>query len=173
MYLSKAIVVLSLVPAWGVITNIAWMCEAGQLNFNDYPASLDYHVARPVRIQTEAEMVFRTRLLDASKEAANFAGHYVVTSWGCGTGCTMGAVIDKSSGDVIWLPGTICCTFDDLGYDVQPLSYRLKSYLLVLNGRIDEKADSQGAHYYLIKGDVLVHIGDSKLSEAPNVPGAL
>jgi hypothetical protein len=48
--------------------------------------------------------MFQTRLLQASREPANFAGHYRITYWGCGSVCSAGAVIDLETGDVLPLP---------------------------------------------------------------------
>ena len=33
-------------------------------------------------------------------DGVNFAGHYVVASWGCGTGCAQFAIIDAITGDL-------------------------------------------------------------------------
>jgi len=46
---------------------------------------------------------FRTRLEYNLNESANFAGHYIVTYWGCGTMCQMVAIIDVLDGDVFSL----------------------------------------------------------------------
>jgi hypothetical protein len=43
---------------------------------------------------------FRTRLREAAQEDVNFAGHYRVAIWGCGTSCVHGAVVDVISGHV-------------------------------------------------------------------------
>lgn len=47
---------------------------------------------------------FRTRLSAAARERANFAGKYVVTQIGCGTGCNNAYVIDKSTGHILAFP---------------------------------------------------------------------
>lgn len=64
--------------------------------------------------------MFRTRLNAASEsQLVNFAGHYILTTWGCGSGgCVDGAIIDAKSGDVFWLPRSACCAEgDDYFYD--------------------------------------------------------
>ena len=45
---------------------------------------------------------FRTRLSEALHRGVNFAGHYAVAGWGCGTGCISGAIIDARTGNVFW-----------------------------------------------------------------------
>jgi hypothetical protein len=44
--------------------------------------------------------MFRTRLTEAGGQPPNFAGHYRITYWGCGSNCAASAVIDLQSGDV-------------------------------------------------------------------------
>lgn len=40
------------------------------------------------------DMAFRTRLREAAAQKPDFAGHYVLARWGCGTECINGAAID-------------------------------------------------------------------------------
>ena len=55
--------------------------------------------------------MFRTRLIEAARSGnVNFAGHYILTIWGCGSGgCREGAIIDAKNRDVFWLPAVECC----------------------------------------------------------------
>ncbi|GAB0118178.1 hypothetical protein Acid7E03_22500 [Acidisoma sp. 7E03] len=99
----------------------------------------------------------------------NFAGHFVLATWGCGTDCEMGAALDKRDGRVIWLPGSVCCASIDFNYDVDRFGFRLDSSLLILRGRLDEREGTDAEHYYRIEGDHLVHLGDFKLPSA--LPG--
>lgn len=57
------------------------------------------HPARPDLRGGDARL-FRTRLREAAQEGPNFAGHYTIASWGCGTGCLNFAVIDLKTGRV-------------------------------------------------------------------------
>ena len=48
---------------------------------------------------------FRTQIKNQYKEGKiDFAGYYVTITWGCGTGCTMGAMVDVRDGKVYDLP---------------------------------------------------------------------
>lgn len=47
---------------------------------------------------------FRTRLREAAKERPNFAGHMIVTTWGCGASCQAVALIDARNGKVYFGP---------------------------------------------------------------------
>src|SRR3954463_15436135 len=41
---------------------------------------------------------YKTRLIHGLEGGVNFAGHYIIVGWGCGTGCTNAAVIDTFTG---------------------------------------------------------------------------
>jgi len=68
---------------------------------------------------------FITRISEGAKEGPNFAGHYTVVSWGCGTSCQSSAVLDAKTGDIV-VYGIL---------SVYGLSYELNSSLLVVNPR--------------------------------------
>lgn len=46
--------------------------------------------------------MYRTNLRNAAKEGVNFAGHFVLTGWGCGTNCSVLAIIDARNGKVFF-----------------------------------------------------------------------
>lgn len=91
---------------------------------------------------------YRTNLRGAAKEKVNFAGHYILTTWGCGTNCTQSAIIDASTGAVFFpaeLEGTVQGFCDlpenanpadapEMGDEYAPVLYKADSRLLVLNG---------------------------------------
>jgi hypothetical protein len=42
--------------------------------------------------------MYGTRLRQGAAEGPNFAGHYTMVTWGCGTGCQVAAVVDARTG---------------------------------------------------------------------------
>lgn len=86
---------------------------------------------------------YATVLRDAARRTPNFAGHYVLASWGCGASCIMSAAIDAKTGTVTWLPFTVCCWEANIG---EPLEFRPNSRLLIVHGSRDEQGS--GIHYY-------------------------
>jgi hypothetical protein len=48
--------------------------------------------------------MFRTNFKEASRQPPNFAGHFRVTTWGCGTACLDGGIVDLSTGRLLPLP---------------------------------------------------------------------
>ncbi len=51
-------------------------------------------------LKTHSARRFRTVIREAMAGGVNFAGHYVLASWGCGTGCIQFAVVDAITGEV-------------------------------------------------------------------------
>jgi hypothetical protein len=69
--------------------------------FEDYPVKAQWQGGPPIlKLATPSERMFRTNLTNAAKERPNFAGHYRVTYWGCGSLCSAGALVDLETGAV-------------------------------------------------------------------------
>ena len=133
--------------------------------FGAYPAGPVFTGANRIVLRAR-DMDYRTRLREAAAQKPDFAGHYVLASWGCGTECVMGAAIDVRSGRVTWLPGTLCCWYPDAFADAseaEPLRFRLDSRLLILTGARNERNGDLAEHHYLIDGNRFVHLRDVAL----------
>jgi hypothetical protein len=105
----------------------------------------------------------------------NFAGHYVIVRWGCGSPCMMAAIIDVRSGRVFPPPfhhGSGHSYFEvPWNFPAEPpLDYRLNSRLLIANicetdtsvtvgGKTGFQAHHCGAHYFVMNdaGPKLIH----------------
>jgi hypothetical protein len=63
------------------------------------------------------------------KRGPNFAGHYIVVQWGCGTECLQYAIVDAKDGAIYQppVPGSHIAYFDS-----GRLDYRLRSKLMVV-----------------------------------------
>jgi membrane dipeptidase len=69
--------------------------------FEDYPVEQSNVVVQRIDFDSHPDARnFRTRLEYTINEPANFAGHYHVTYWGCGTMCQMVAIINALDGTV-------------------------------------------------------------------------
>lgn len=81
--------------------------------------------------------MFRTNLRNAVKDGINFAGHFVLANWGCGTNCSESAIVDATTGRVFFpsvLQG-IGIGFCDIDYGkTDGLEYKPDSRLLILSG---------------------------------------
>lgn len=93
---------------------------------------------------------YRTRLKDAASGGVNFAGGFIIASWGCGTGCGTGAVIDAKTGAVYFpeeLGGYVAAWGDWTG-DKETLEFKPNSRLLIIRGRPANFDDFEGVFYY-------------------------
>jgi hypothetical protein len=104
----------------------------------------------------------------------NFAGHYVIVTWGCGSSCLMMAIVDLKTGRVFPPPfhhGPGHSYFQlPWAFPMKPLAYRVDSRLLIANicesdrtvqvgGRVGYQAQMCGAHYFVMgdNGLTLIH----------------
>jgi hypothetical protein len=142
-----------MVPAVLLLTLLAQSQEVHPLpKFADYPVATAFRgtPAAP-KFATPGQRQFRTAIRDATAKGPNFAGHYRIAEWGCGTGCVQIAVVDVQTGEVYDGPfGALpngAISFDAYPADQSGISYRLDSSLLVIRGCPNEK-DCAG-YYYL------------------------
>jgi hypothetical protein len=109
--------------------------------FNDFEVKVSNALPKAVRIGNNPDArMFRTRLRQANKEGVNFAGHFIIASWGCGTGCSQGAIIDSLTGKVHF-PEELFKGFGiSAGHPKAPspafgnFEFKPDSRLLILNG---------------------------------------
>lgn len=104
--------------------------------------------------------LFRTNLRNATKEGVNFAGHYALTYWGCGSSCGVGAIVDLKTGKVFFpkqLDGVWAQEWPE--HKMIPFGFRRDSRLLILYGFLpnDYNGDrvTYGYHYYFWNGSKL------------------
>jgi hypothetical protein len=96
--------------------------------FEDFAVS-DIYQGKPAEadLNTPNAMNFKTRLVEGAAKGPNFAGHYTVVTWGCGTSCVVVSLVDAKTGAVTMLA------------NINPwagLEYRLDSSLLIENSDI-------------------------------------
>lgn len=77
--------------------------------------------------------LFQSTITEQSSEGPNFAGHYTVATWGCGTECQGFAIIDAITGDIVEYEPSIDHQVSD------GLSHSLGSNLLVLNPKSNDQ----------------------------------
>jgi hypothetical protein len=127
--------------------------------FKNYPAGKIYKGKNaPVKLLTGDERMFRTRLTEAAKQRPNFAGHYVLTSWGCGTECLSGAAIDVRTGKVSFFDFSICCWGTGVDDNFEAISFRPDSKLIIFTGARNEKENDDGAHFYKFENGRFIFI---------------
>ena len=134
--------------------------------FTAYHATVEKPRVRAIDFRENPDArTFRTRLSEALRRGVNFAGHYVLAGWGCGTGCISGAIIDARTGDVFW-PEQLYAVGVWYGKDEyadEPVAYRKNSRLLIITGIPGQKDDNtpdkpSGVYYYEWKNNRLREI---------------
>jgi hypothetical protein len=103
-------------------------------------------VAKPI-LRSKQDREFRGQLQRAARMQPNYAGHYVLATFGCGASCVTAGALDARSGRVTWLPFTVCCGNHG---DREPIEFRPDSALLIVRGMRNKAGD--GTYYYRIAG---------------------
>lgn len=147
-----------------VLTYFAFGQKGKPPIFTQYPAAVEKARAKDIDFRhSPGAGSFRTRLREGLAEGVNFAGHYIVVGWGCGTGCISGAIVDARNGRA-YFPNAfhdIASWWDDNGYTDEPVKYRKNSRLFVItgiSGDQEERADDNniwGDYYYEWKNNGL------------------
>lgn len=125
--------------------------------FGQYPAGPQARgkPAQPDLASHPLARRFRSVLRNGAKKGPNFAGHYALVTWGCGTACLRFALVDSVSGRVHF-PEEIEAVFATLppgeGEPGTPLRFRRDSRLLEIEGYV---GDAEGRFYYLLDGGEL------------------
>lgn len=121
--------------------------------FYEYPAEDDFSgPVAPVDLMSfPGAREFRTALSKAQVRGPNFAGRYVVSSWGCGTSCQQYAITDAASGRIVSF---------GLGASYGT-DFNLNSRLIVFNPpesvreATELPADTKAAYYELADNGIL------------------
>jgi len=140
--------------------------------FEAYPAK-PYHgrnAAPDLRSHPDSRQ-YRTRLKAWATEKPNFAGHYILATWGCGTDCTQLAIIDARTGKIFHPPGArtnaaVNVHHALLGdgdmfqqwHGTGAVWYRGDSKLLVLIGMPEESEENRGISYFVWENNKLRRI---------------
>lgn len=146
----------------GLIPNIL-NAQQKILRFEDYPVREIYRGKNAPVVMNRSTRTFKTRLREAAREKPNFAGRYILTTWGCGTGCQLGAVIDAPTGKVHWLPFAVSADYDT-DSEIDPIQFQLTSKLIIFNGYRADRDEEPGTRYYKFQNGRFVFLRFEKKS---------
>lgn len=146
-------IVLSLLTLAGMPVTGQSQCH---YPFADFPAE-DLYKGKPAlpKLTTPTQREFRTVLRIGSEKRPNFAGHYTVVEWGCGSNCIVFAVIDAVSGKVY--DSAMPAINDEYPCG---LLYRSKSKLFVVEKSRNPNGDCK-AEFYTWDGSRFIAVHDS------------
>jgi hypothetical protein len=140
------------------LTSPALAQDGAAPNFKDYAEPVFKGRVAALKLTTPQARGYRTRLREGARRAVNFAGHYKLHTWSCGTGCLQTAFIDAKTGEVFFpaeLNGFILCFFDSelVAHDLEDsLQFQKGSRLIVMSGypysERDKAEPKKGLYYY-------------------------
>lgn len=149
--------------------------------FQDYPVSTVFK-GKPAapKLADQESRRYRTRIREGVRKGwgvskggshgpesnvagPNFAGHYIVIHWGCGTGCLQMAVVDAVTGDV-FAPPAISRQAKSFGFSLPIMTlgnrvsrapdihFRLDSRLLIIRSTPDQIAEAHPTYdFYFLR----------------------
>lgn len=113
---------------WGCVFALSTAAIAGEsFPFDRYPAEVFHGRPAAPHLETARARLFRTAIFKGAKAGANFAGHFALVSWGCGSSCGSYVLVDSESGKIYEPPELVNVELGTGG----PV-YRGDSSLLVL-----------------------------------------
>lgn len=122
-------------------------------SFADYPVNIA-RLERP-KLRLRSHQIgrrYRTVITAPVREQGiNFAGHYTVAKWGCGSSCLQFAIINLKSGRIFHEPSIILTR----GLEFRPDSNLLIANPVVENGFFDQVQTT----YYVWNGSSLRKLG--------------
>jgi hypothetical protein len=126
--ITSLIVLLIICIAWSALCGWSQNTKTGENSaprFEDFAVPVEFKgKPAPVDLSSDPDARrFRTKLREGAKEGPNFAGHYTIVSWHCGTECQVVAVVDAKTGRVYFAPFV-----PEEGFD-----FRLNSSLFIAN----------------------------------------
>ena len=155
-------------------------CEYGIVTQNPEPTKSKQNevvngaLAAPILTKKNHFWDYRTRIRDGARlNGVNFADKFTVVTWGCGSDCEAGAIIDRSNGQVLALPGAV------YGYDINA-----QSVVLIVNPDLSEyhksaltddapMPDWLYRDVYVMKNDCLLHVIHDKQESGSMTDGQI
>ena len=140
--------------------------------FEDYPATTSFKGRpAPAKIVSSKAKLFRSAIRNGASKGPNFAGHYTLVPWGCGSSCRQFAIVDAQNGTVYIPAGQMVLLTDPWTQNdplaaEEPVRFRKDSRLLILvgGGYIGKKPQLKGKYFYEWRGNDLRLISSIKRS---------
>lgn len=125
------------------------LSEMGQWSFQHYSVTENFkgEPSKPL-LKTTPERTFRTQIRRQAAKGPNFAGHFTLAMWGCGSPCLEFVIIDAQSGLIYEPHFSVGCS-DGHGIDAD-IEFRLMSRLLITTGFSDKLGC--GTNFYIWDG---------------------
>lgn len=113
--------------------------SSAAVSFSDFPVAVSGETLGLVDFNSHPGAInFKRRFNALVGRPANFAGHYLLLYWGCGTGCQQFSIVDVKTGQV----------FMDEGWSTSlGVCFRADSALLITNPGASESMRVESGYY--------------------------
>ncbi|TDR31273.1 hypothetical protein [Hydromonas duriensis] len=129
--------------------------------FKDYQVEAYIGPRHNVTLNKDTKQ-FKSRFIETGKMPINFAGHYVVNSFGCGTGCARYFYVDVKTGEAKFLPEYLQVDYNDQDCENE-VYFKPDSRLFVVSGM---QKGSCSVNYYQELDGGFKFVGSQPLSKA-------
>ena len=141
--------------------------ESARPDFTDYVVEKIYTGApAPPKLDRD-QRTFRTMIREGAKSKVEFAGHYTVPRWGCGSGCSTFVIVDSITGTVYngFNVADFSLTWMEKHGEQERIEFHPNSRLIKINGCINEQ-NCGFYDYAMIEGKGLRPVRKELLPEA-------
>jgi hypothetical protein len=119
------------------------------------------------KLVSKDQKLFRTMIRRSARSKVEFAGHYTVPRWGCGSGCSVFVIVDSISGRVYdglnVEDNEMLVFYEETNYPpADRIAFHPNSRLLKINGCPSER-NCGFYNYEMINGEGLKLIGKELL----------
>lgn len=128
-----------------LLLSAAVFCQETVPQFDQYTVKIEKATAKSVNLRShKTARMYRTSLRESLKGGVNFAGRYVVSVVGCGTGCIQAGIINAKTGAVYFPePLMVMSSTFEMG-DVDTIEFKPGSRLFIVNGYVGDGKDENG-----------------------------
>jgi hypothetical protein len=147
-----------------LIISTAAPCISGEADtakptFSDFTVA-EHFKGKPAPVNLSGDpkaKTYRTMLREGARRGPNFAGHFTIVIWGCGSSCQQFAIVDAVTGKVYFSREVPYVSFGDREGEPYGLDFREDSRLIAVYGRIKED-DPKGMFFFTWDGTKLTLI---------------
>lgn len=140
-----------------------WAKPTPSLEFQRYAVKPQQVKPQAIRIEGTNKR-YKTLLTELKSQPINYAGHYVLSTYGCGGGCQGIAVYNAKTGSAFIHPEHFSeCYSEKYGWRDRDYDMKINSRLLILTGSRHGNIAHCEKVYYLIEGNRFKEIAQQNL----------
>jgi len=115
--------------------------KSTRADFKDYAVEKIFTGAPATPKLSKDQRSFRTMIREGAKSKVEFAGHYTVPRWGCGSGCSTFVIVDSITGAVHngFNVADFPVAWIEKHGEQERIEFRPNSRLIKINGCINEQ----------------------------------